>query len=460
MSNRAQPTEKADDVSWDIPLPLIDASPFQRRKRFDVGKLSELSDSIRKHGQLDDALVRPRDDGRFELISGERRKLACGAAGLETLRCKVREMSDDDARELVIIQQLQHDEWSVTEEAEGYAALLAIRDDDQPRFNYQTLAERIDKKESHIRRLVSILETPQEMRDAVDLGTVSRLAAAYVASVAGEKRRAEAARKVLHPANKTSPLTAEETLLMINRDYQRTLQGAPFSLKDETLLSDVGSCENCPLRTGNMPIYKDLLNTGAEGRRGTTGGMSPNLCTQPACYKRKCEAVESSVKASAANRGVEIMPDEESAPLFEKDGSLRSNSDYVNVLSKPDPTLCHHFDEEKMPTWKHLIASADKGTVKTWLAKNPATGDFVELIRWQDAVKCVNNAKSEAGEEEFFKSSAEKDTTTKQKRVEHVDTSFSLGDDTTIAALPDGLQIKGEVIPWVWILAVYRKVKA
>jgi ParB/RepB/Spo0J family partition protein len=395
--------------SEDIVLTLIDDSPYQRRREYDPEKLQELADMIKEHGQLTDALVRPMEGGRFELVAGHRRKRACAMVGLASLECKVRPMSDDDARELVMIEQLQNENWKPSEEAEGYRDLLALRDDQgKPRHTIATLASRIGKKESHIRELVAMLDTPLEMRTAVDEGRVSKRSAQIVAGEPDPERRKLFARMVLHPADKTSPLTTSETIVIGQRDFYRSLQGAPFKTKDADLLPSAGSCDKCEFRTGNVAAFKGLIQS--NDGTGGTAGIAPNLCTKPSCFKLKCEAVAEKVKAEAKGRGCELMPDDEAKRLFDKDGVLRDNVDYVDRNGKPDSTLCHHFDDSKMPTWKKLIQTTGKGTVQAWLAKNPVTGEFVELIKWQDAVKCVNDGCRELGDELFFKGGEKAET--------------------------------------------------
>jgi ParB/RepB/Spo0J family partition protein len=390
-------------VPQNIALLLIDPSPFQRRKHFDEAKLREIGESIKVHGQFDDAIVRPKAEGRFELIAGDRRRLGSGLVGLETLRCKVIAMTDDEAREAVIIQQVQHEEWTTTEEAEGYRDLLGLRDPDgKARWTEKTLGERINKSEAHIRELVSILETPEEMRQAVDAGTVSKRAAASVATVVDPKNRELCAQMVLHPTTQTTPLSAKATIALIQEKFQRRLQGAPFSTKDETLVPAAGSCENCELRTGRNPRLTALLQTPGTGS-GSSSGISPDICTEPACYLKKCAAAEEQVKKKALERGCELMPDKEAAALFDDDGKLRDNVDFVDRLARPDPTLCHHYNEAKMPTWKNALQTMGQTEVKAWLAKNPVSGEHHELIKWADAVKSINDGCRELGDKPFFK---------------------------------------------------------
>ena len=114
---------RADElpVGRRIPIHLIEANPDQPRSS--MGDLAELTKSITDKGVLEPILVRPREDGRYTIISGERRFRASLDAGLTEIPCIEMEVSDSELLEIALIENLQRKDLSPFEEADGYRAL-------------------------------------------------------------------------------------------------------------------------------------------------------------------------------------------------------------------------------------------------------------------------------------------------------------------------------------------------
>ncbi|HLL21432.1 MAG TPA: ParB/RepB/Spo0J family partition protein, partial [Kofleriaceae bacterium] len=93
-----------------IALDRIDSNPDQPRLTFDESSLEELAASVREHGVLQPILVRPRPEGRFQLIAGERRWRASHLAGLTEVPAMIEEIDDDTALEIAIIENLQRED--------------------------------------------------------------------------------------------------------------------------------------------------------------------------------------------------------------------------------------------------------------------------------------------------------------------------------------------------------------
>ena len=97
FTTQAQRDEEQLSKIRDIPLELIDDFPDHPFKVFIDEDMEQLVDSIKRNGVMTPATVRLKEDGRYELISGHRRKKACELAGLETLKCEVKDLSRDEA---------------------------------------------------------------------------------------------------------------------------------------------------------------------------------------------------------------------------------------------------------------------------------------------------------------------------------------------------------------------------
>jgi len=110
-----------------LPLLAIHLPATQPRRYFDPQKLAQLTDSVRQHGILENLLVRPTGDGQYELVAGERRYRAAKDAGLTEVPVTIRELSDGQAFELALVENLQREDLNPVEETEGILHLLGIR---------------------------------------------------------------------------------------------------------------------------------------------------------------------------------------------------------------------------------------------------------------------------------------------------------------------------------------------
>jgi ParB family chromosome partitioning protein len=140
----------------------------QPRKAFDDERLEELAESIRAQGIIQPLIVRRRDGGGYELIAGERRWRAAQRAGLHEVPVVVREVAEERAFELALVENLQRADLNPIEEAEGYQRLMA-------EFGYtqETLAGRVGKDRSTVANALRLLKLPPPVRDMVISGRLS-----------------------------------------------------------------------------------------------------------------------------------------------------------------------------------------------------------------------------------------------------------------------------------------------
>ena len=116
----------AGDAVLQIRLADIDQNPYQTRDRFDTEMLQELADSIRANGVVQPIVVRPGKDGRYVLILGERRCRASKLAGKQTIPAIVRKVSDQQAAEMTIVENLQRQDLNCLEQAHAFAQLSQV----------------------------------------------------------------------------------------------------------------------------------------------------------------------------------------------------------------------------------------------------------------------------------------------------------------------------------------------
>lgn len=147
-------------------IPLEDIDPNPKQPRRSMGDLSELIASIREKGVLEPILVRP-SGSRFQIIAGERRYRAAGDAGLGEIPCIVRETGDAETVELALIENLQREDLSPFEEAEGLKALAETHG-----YTHERMAERLGKSRSSITEALSLTHMPADVRELCRLADI------------------------------------------------------------------------------------------------------------------------------------------------------------------------------------------------------------------------------------------------------------------------------------------------
>lgn len=148
-----------------LPIDQIHSGKFQPRIKFDESYLNELADSIEKNGVMQPIIVRPsaQKDGQYEIIAGERRWRASKLAKVETIPAIVRDIEDQLALELALVENIQRQDLSVLEEAGGYQRLI-----DEFGYTQEELAHTVGKSRSHIANLLRLLSLPTKIKDYLD----------------------------------------------------------------------------------------------------------------------------------------------------------------------------------------------------------------------------------------------------------------------------------------------------
>jgi len=148
-------TDQLREIDVDRILP----NSHQPRKSFDEDALNELTDSIREHGIVQPIVVRPLDDGFFQLIAGERRWRASQRAGLSRLPAIVRDAGEDSALELALIENLQREDLNPMEEAQAYERLMTDFG-----LTQEEVARRVGKNRATVANMLRLLRLPLEVQ--------------------------------------------------------------------------------------------------------------------------------------------------------------------------------------------------------------------------------------------------------------------------------------------------------
>lgn len=146
----------------------IEPNRSQPRKQFDEDSLADLAASISQHGVLQPLLVRPLPSGRYQLVAGERRWRAARQAGLADVPVVIREMTDQEAAELALIENLQRQDLNPMEEAIGYRTLM-----DTYGMTQEEAAQAVNKSRPAVANALRLLNLPDELAAMVLSGTLS-----------------------------------------------------------------------------------------------------------------------------------------------------------------------------------------------------------------------------------------------------------------------------------------------
>lgn len=159
--------ESASSVSR-LPINDIEPNRDQPRKTFDEEALGELAKSIADHGVIQPLLVRPMTDGSYQLIAGERRWRASRMAGLTEVPVVIREMSDSEAMELALVENLQREDLNPIEEARGFQLLMETY-----ALTQEQAASRVGKSRPAVANAMRLLLLPDDVLQMVETGVLS-----------------------------------------------------------------------------------------------------------------------------------------------------------------------------------------------------------------------------------------------------------------------------------------------
>ena len=176
----------------ELPVDAIHANPRQPRRRFEPEATAGLASSIREQGLLQPVVVRPRAEGGYELIAGERRWRAAREAGVQLLPALVREADDRDTLLLALVENVAREQLSPVEEARAYAALI-----DEFELTLGDVAARVGRSKPAVSNRLRLLELPEEVLWMVARGELSEGHARAVLALPDHDARKRLARKIV-----------------------------------------------------------------------------------------------------------------------------------------------------------------------------------------------------------------------------------------------------------------------
>lgn len=296
----------------ELPIAIVHEAKSNYRKTFDSKEDAELTKSVKAHGVIQPLLVRPVK-GEYEIVFGARRRRAADAAELGTIPCEVRALTDLQALELRLVENVQRSDVHPLEEAEAFEKLHK-----EHKRSIEEIAAMISKSVGHVYQRIKLLALTKELREVFREETITPYHALLISRVPASLQSSalkkiapevqewdETTRK--HVKSRTL-MSARDAAAMIQKHFMLRLDQAPFDRKLPTLVAAAGACTVCPKRTGNQSeLFADV--------------KSPDLCTDSECFESKVEAHNKIALKEYAAKGAQVV---ETKKIW------RTESDYIS----------------------------------------------------------------------------------------------------------------------------------
>ena len=247
----------------------------------------ELVESVKAQGILSALLVRPSKGVKheFRLVAGHRRLAAALAAGLTTVPCIVKEMTDEEAATAQMVENLQREDLTPLEEAEAFKRMMDVG------MTHVDIAAKVAKSRVYVYQRLRLVTLSPKVKKALAAGTLSVNYAIEMLVLPSHAAQEKVLEAVLEDYSK---IRNRKDLRKIIGDNQFDLAKAPFSRKDEALVPKAGACLNCAKRTG---AQADLLDD--------TGKV--DLCLDGTCYAAKLKAHGAQLVAKFEAEGKTVL---------------------------------------------------------------------------------------------------------------------------------------------------------
>lgn len=309
---------------------------YTNRKRFNQPALEQLAANIKEVGIVQPILIRPVTPTadapqKFEIVAGERRYRAGKIAGLLRGPTIIRRLTDIQAREIQLLENLQREDPHPMEEAEGFQELML-----NAGYTAELLIDKLKKSRSYIYGRLKLCALTTEVREKFLEDVIPASTALLIARVPVPALQIKALAEISAPTYQGTgePMPYRAAVRHVQERYMVDLTRALFKLSDATLLPLAGACTKCPKKTGNQPdVFSDI--------------KSADVCTDPDCYAEKRAAHDAQAVAAADKGG---------APVYEgEDGKrrYRNNMHERNGLFVTANAPLWQFDRNAPATQNH-----------------------------------------------------------------------------------------------------------
>jgi ParB family chromosome partitioning protein len=336
-----------------LPLALLTESKTNPRRTFEDDSLKELAESVRTQGILSPLLVRPITEQGFEIVFGARRYRAAQMAEAATVPVRIKNLTDGEALEAQLIENLQRRDVHPMEEANGFRALLNL---EEPKYSIEQIAARTGKPPAYVAGRLKLTELAPVVVEAFYREEIGVSHALLLAKLQPDQQEqalsacfkedwsngGQKAKRILLPVRNLQ-FWIESNILLV-------LKLAPFNKRDAQLVPAAGSCVDCPKRTGhNKLLFADVRQ---------------DACTDPNCYAAKLDA-HVKAKVAAKPELVQISTAYKQQPEGEK--AIPRNK-YVEIREEkpdtPEKAKWPEFKTCKYTTEAIVSDGIDKGELR------------------------------------------------------------------------------------------------
>lgn len=239
----------------DVDIALIDPNPFQTRRRIKEEALNELAESIRASGVVQPVVLRPAPNGRYQLVAGERRWMASKRAGKTTIPAVVRQISNEQAMEITIIENLQREDLNPMEQARAFERLSR-----EFGLTQEQIATRTGKDRASIANFIRLLKLPMGVQDTLESGALSFGHGKVLVGLVGSPQQLEKATKEIVDKQLSVRQTEELVARMLNPDEGETKKAKPAKALDPNVRAAQQSLER------NLGVKVEIQDRKGKGK--------------------------------------------------------------------------------------------------------------------------------------------------------------------------------------------------
>jgi ParB family chromosome partitioning protein len=338
-----------------LPLSVLTESTTNPRRIFEDVALKELAESIRVQGVLSPLLVRPLTGQSFEIVAGARRYRAAQIAEAATVPVRIVNLTDAEALEAALVENLIRSDVHPMEEANGFRALLAL---EEPKYTIEQIAARTGKSAVFVCARLRLTELTPVIVEAFyreEIGVGHALLLAKLQPAQQEQALPNCfredwgggsgkAKRILLPVRHLQHWIEHNVLLLLKQ--------APFNKRDAQLVPAAGSCVDCPKRTGNNKLLF------------VEWSDNESQCTDPNCYAVKVEAF---LQKQIATKP-ELVQISTAYGQQQEGSKIITRSKYVEIKSEkpdtPEKAKWPEFKTCKYTTEAIVSEGIDKGQLR------------------------------------------------------------------------------------------------
>lgn len=401
-----------------VPLSQLEDDPKNPRQVYSKESLAEMAESMKARGVIEPLVVR-KVGAKLRIVAGHRRRRAAELAGLQTVPVQVLELSDAEAVEVQLIENLQREDINPLEEAEAFTRLHR-----EFKLTVKEIATKVGKSEGTVYAKLKVAELAPEARK---VALEHELPHSHVLLLARlhPKLQLKATKEC---CDAELSVTGLEEYIKLNVSLD--LRKAPFDVKDTELDKKAGACTACPY---NLATQADLLDQ-----------KPPALCLNAPCYHGKCDADWSRrVKAGEKGNGPHCLSAKESDKVIGNYGGLVHGAPYVELS-----TQC--WEDSKGRTYDQLLGKEARAARATFLARGH-DGQPVELLHKDDVKKWLKEAgRIQRRKDDRPKAHA---APVKSEKAAKEDATHDLVVDKVLAAIAAKTEAKEPAkAQWLWVL--------